>query len=642
MSGGGPYTFEEILRLRWNEDYRLTLEDWSGRHPAGVRAALGCSQETEVLGMLGAELLRTESVFDQPMQSFAADLVVRATYRLRRTPSAACGASSLSHFVTAPPEREPGTGEFRKSGEFRLRYALNLNVCHDIGGVMIAPLCRFPKDRLTQQRGLVTDEYLLPLLREEDYVPAARFFLQECYPSALSAPTAVNGRLAAQRLGLKVRRVYPAEESAEQGRILFEDSVLRLREADGSVREERLEAGTVLINGDLCRTRAAENETVLHELAHYFLHRLFFGLQRMRPEDPPFRGEVPADRLERQAARLPGYLLMEENQARKELARLLRSRGGDRGPESIAWMLEMLCRRFQVSPGLARQRMLELGFPEAAGVGLRTDGRRVPDHGCGESWPEGCTYVVPLREALRLFRSDAAFRAALESGHYAYAEGHFCLREEKYLREKPGRPPWLTDYGRRHMDECCLRFAFGEKVFSGSFRNGQAARLREDREHYQPLQFLAEPESRDRVKENRRFIEEARLWEALLREIPREASLKEALEVIRLRRGLSWEEIAARIGVDRKTLMRWVTREDISLPHLTALCVALNLPPELGRELVRISECPLRRTEHAAVYRRMIDFAGMAGMDVARCNEMLRQEGLPPLHESGESLAAAM
>ncbi len=616
---GGPYTLEEILRLRWNEDYRLTLEDWCGKHPEGVRAALGCSQDTEILELQGMELLRTESVFDQRPRCFMADLVVRADFRLLQGGEELCG-----------------------SGDFRLRYALDLSYRQDLGGVMIAPLFRFPKDRLTQQRGIVTDEYLLPRLREEDYGPAARFFLEECYPEALVHPTAVNGKVAALRLGLRVCRFFPAEPDAPQGQMIFEDCTVRLRGRDGRATEEKVEAGTILINGGLCRTRTEENETVLHELAHYYLHRLFFGLQQMRPEDPCGREEAPADRLERQAERLPGYLLMEERQTRKELARLLRDRKGDRSPESMVWILERLCRRFQVSPGLARQRMTELGFPEAAGIGQRADGRRVPDHGCGGSWPEGCGYVIPLREAMRLFQEDGAFRAALRSGRYAYAEGHFCLRDERYLQERPGRRLWLTDYGRRHMDECCLCFAFGESAFSGSFRYGRAAKLREDREHYQPLRFQAEPESRERVRENRRFIEEAQLWEALLREIPREASLKEALEIIRRKRGLSWDEFAARIGVDRKTLMRWVSREAISLPHLTAVCVALNLPPELGRELIRISECPLRRTEHAAVYRRMIDFAGTAGMDVARCNEMLRQEGLPPLHASGESLAEAI
>ena len=103
-----------------------------------------------------------------------------------------------------------------------------------------------------------------------------------------------------------------------------------------------------------------------------------------------------------------------------------------------------------------------------------------------------------------------------------------------------------------------------------------------------------------------------------------------ALQEILDRMGLTWEELSFRVGVNRKTLYGWFTRPDISLPHLVCVCVALGLRADVGFALAELAECRIRRCPNHELYLMMI--ASAPGLTVARCNEILRQETLPPLH----------
>ena len=670
-----PLPFHELLRKGLGEDFELCLEEYVRLHPRALRAAMEIAEPEAPPRLIpsSTRILRTESCFDQPIESWVADLVARASFR-----------TEDGHV---------------KEGDFRLRYVMDLRPgSRRVIGPLIHTDREFPKDRITE--GICpTDEWFLPILSPEGAEKSAESLLRRCYPEARYGVRALDGRILAERMGLKIRRVRFPEERQEQGWVCFAAGRAELRDEQGGVIFEEIEPFTILLNTARCRTRAAENETLVHECIHVWLHRAFFLAQQLLPreewkeeetEDQEGKEEkegkpegeekagnegnegnekreektereekagpavgvsvsglerpvFPTALMERQAEQLIRRILMEKRQVEREIYRLLRRRKDDscgRSPETMAALLYGLSRAFRVSAEQARERLKDLGFEEADGVGRFVDGRRVPDHGCEGPWLPGTTYTLSLREAARLYQEDAAFRDRLDSGRYAFAEGHFCLRDPAFLREEPGLLPRLTPLGRRSVDRCCLVFRRKPEETDGAgrephFPESRAARYRENSDQFGRIEFCAVEGTYARELENRRFLEEAAHWRSLLAAIPEDADLRTAVDIVRDRMGLSWSELALRIGVDRKTLSRWLSREEISLAHMTAICVALQLRSDVAEKLIRVSECRRRRVPGADAYWAMIEMA--RDLDVRRCNEILRQEGLPPLHAGEEA-----
>ena len=616
--GNRPRTLPEYLAECCGLDFHELLTEYGLRRPAPLREALGCAEGTPIRHV-GTRLLRTESVLEQPEEELAADLVLRGDYLAA----------------------EEG-GERRCSAEFRFRCVLDLTE----GGagfrrLYAAPQALIPEDAVTRQAGTATDRWLLPLLRREDYPRMAERMLRAYYPEALRGTRPVNAFTLARRMGLRVYRARLEPGSRVQGRVFFAPAAVSVRDPDGHLTETAVEAGTVLLNRDLCPDRETEAATLVHECVHYCLDRHFFRLQQLCAEEYPgwcsrelgaagTAGNRPADWMERHAERLPAYILLPEARVRQEAERVLARFGGERTPEAMRRLIVDLAGRFGVPRPMVKLRLLQLGYPEAAGVMARTDGREVPDHGCGR-WKDGRTYTVSFRDAARLLREDGYFAGLLRSGRFLYAEGHFCLDGEQYLTRNAAGEPALTDYARRHMDECCLAFRnTGFRDIRADYEPGRAARKRQVSAYEHRPVLAAAPDTGARLKENADFVAQARLWAGLLEVIRGAEEFRAALQEILDRMGLTWEELSFRVGVNRKTLYGWYTRPDISLPHLVCVCVALGLRADVGFALAELAECRIRRCPNHELYLMMI--ASAPGLTVARCNEILRQEKLPPLH----------
>jgi len=89
-------------------------------------------------------------------------------------------------------------------------------------------------------------------------------------------------------------------------------------------------------------------------------------------------------------------------------------------------------------------------------------------------------------------------------------------------------------------------------------------------------------------------------------------------------------ELAMRMGVSRAAWRKWCA-EKMSLRHIVAICIALDVRADLGMELVRLAgHSFLNNKEHNILLAMMYETKDLT---VARANEILRQEKLAPLTE---------
>ena len=624
-----PYDAAEILEEVFHQDFAGLIQEAMDRDPRAAAIAAGRPEARE-FRLIRPNKPRVRSAFCQPERCTRVDLIFRPTVE-----------------ATVPAGREAGIAGVKRDRflpEYRISYLLDLKekIC---SRPTAAAAWQFLRDGFTEMGIGVSDAYLLPVLGQEDYPAIAKDFLRRYYPEALEEAAAVDGRRLAARMGLKVRRVRLESGSEAMGLVTFDRMRVKLQDAEGRVKEESIPPMTVLINTALCRTEEAENTTLVHECCHVYLDRLFFRLQmlsgkpctvsmcRRRPDArPAVRTGGPLTWMETQAEKLPAYILMEENNSLSLIEQLMAEDGGARTPENIGRVIRRLAEDFGVSRSMARCRMIELGYPEAEGVFGYLDSRRIPDHGCGGAWPCGVSYSISPADAGALLRESAEFRRALGSRRYVYAEGHFCLDEPRYIQAGIRQEKSLTPYARHHMEECCIAFKVGGYPVGTAGEEAWAARKRPAKGQYQTrYSFAAEPETKAGRKENELFTADARLWAALEAELPDD--IAGAVQVILDRKGLPQEELAMRLGVSRAALRKWCTR-GMSLRHVVAICIALDVWGHVGENLVRLAGYSFRRTEEQEILQMMLYHT--EDLTVARANEIMRQHGLKPLTEGKE------
>lgn len=629
--GSRPYSVVEILREVFKEDFRKAIQSYMDTCPDGAADAIGVPEARD-FSLVWLSEPRVESTLKQPACTMAVDLVFRAA------------VTASAPMTTAAPVR----GDASETVVETRRYAMNYRMRYMIGlwsrrcsAPAIAPIEYFPEDVITEQNTAITNQFLLPIMYEKDYPKAGRRLLERYYPEALDGPTAVDGMELARRMKLTVRKVRLEGGTDLQGRIYFDWTVVKLKEPDGSVRDERIPPMTVLVNLDNCLTPETVNSTIVHECCHVFLDMPFFMLQmlsgkpytsytsRKRKKQKYARANSAIDWMELQAEKLPAYVLMEEEVTGREIARLLELRGGVRSPENMYWILCRLASTFKVSKCMAKYRMIELGYPEAEGIYNYIDHEKIPDYGCAGQWVRGITYLISLSDAGALLRKSNRFADALLSGGYAYVEGHFCLDVEKYVQTGYGMVRRLTAYARHNIDECCIAFSVGGRYTNAEYEDAKAAKMTPVVGKYLSRhEFAGEPETKQRQKENETFSGDAIFWKDILLSMP--DSLTAAIKKIRMAKGINQETLAMRLGVTRASYNKW-SYGKMSKRHIVALCIALDVRGDVGMELVRLGGYTLMNNEEDNLFTAMLFDTDK--LTVGRANEILRQKNLAALTE---------
>ena len=604
----GPFSAVEILREVFNEDFRAALDMYVRVFSDDVKEAIG-NKEAQNLRLIRVGEPRVANVYDSDIRHMAIELVIVGTVRA-----------------------DVGEGGMDYIRPFNVSYLIDV-----IGKKCSAPSICAAASISNSGRPHVNG-YLLPIMYEDDYPETAYRMLKEYYPEALDEPTAIDGIELAHRMRLTVKHVRLPKGSDIRGVIYFSRAEVTVLDDNGGFKAMEVSPLTILLNTDLCPTPVMKNSTLVHECVHAYLDYRFFMLQSLsgmqydacmgRTLSPRkyIKTNSPIEWMELQAEKLPAFILMEENNTRRYIEDLYDSSRWDKSPDNVMRVVEQLAEKFGVSRSMAKYRMIELGFPEAEGVYCFIDGKRIPNHGCAEQWESGVTYSISRLEAAALLNHSHEFNSALRSGCYSYVEGHYCLNSPDYVTGT-GRSKRLTQYARTHIDECCIAFSAYGRYSKTDYTAGIAARKTEVKDKYQTRHnFNSEPGTKERMLQNKLFHEDAMLWDKLKKELP--DTFYNAVQFIIDAKGISQDDLAWRIGISRSALQKWC-KGKITLPHVVALCIALNIRADVGEELVRIAGLAFKDSTADSLLHAMIFEAN--DLSVERANEMLTQSGFPKL-----------
>ena len=604
----GPFSAIEILREVFNEDFKAALDMYVRAYPDDIKAAIG-NNEAWNLTLVRTGEPRVADVYDSDIRHMAIELVIIGTLR--------ADVEGMSKDYIRP---------------FHMSYLI------DVSGKKCSAPSICATDSVSNSGRPRVNGYLLPIMYEEDYPETAYRMLKTYYPEALDEPTAINGIELAHRMKLKVKHVRLPKGSDARGQIYFSKATVTVLDDNDRFKALDVTPLTILLNIDLCPTSEMKNSTVVHECVHAYLDYRFFMLQSLSGEQYDacmgrslsprkyVKTNSPIEWMELQAEKLPAYILMEETNTRRYIEDLYDDCRWDRSPENVMRILERLAEKFGVSRSMAKYRMIELGFPEAEGVYCYVDGKRIPDYGCSDNWMDGVTYSISRMEAAALLTRSDEFNSALRSGCYSYVEGHYCLNSPDYVTGT-GKSKRLTPYARTHIDECCIAFSASGRYAKIDYSAGIAARKTEIKDKYQTRHhFNSEPDSKERMLQNKLFQEDAMLWDKLKRELP--DTFYKAIQFILDAKGISQDELAWRIGISRSAMQKWC-KGKVTLPHIVALCIALDVRADVGEDLVRIAGLAFKDTEQDKLRRALL--FETKELSVARANEIMEQAGIPRL-----------
>lgn len=479
--------------------------------------------------------------------------------------------------------------------------------------VRITNVSEYDVSRYERDRSL--SQNLVPYMYEEDVERHAEDFLRRHYPKALMQPMALPVEEIVASMGMKLY-FAPLEEGVfgktyfGSEKVFVYTNILRKETC-----EIVTEPGTMLINPNVyfMYNIGTANNTIIHECVHWDRHRKPFELQKLLqgecnhisceivevydgiPEDAP-----ALKWMEWQANQLAPRILMPAEMTKRKLDECLRRLHAEypmmRNAELMEQAVGELASFFMVSAIAAKIRVIELGYDEAHGVQVFSDGKYLPPF----SFPRGTlkpnqTFVIDEKSAMiQIFMSEE-LRSMYFEGRLIFANSMVCINAPKYVTKSETGLPILTNYALEHVHECC--YVFERKInasdtYSDSFY--RRCFLCRDVSSVTFIEAKYDPNHKDNQSKSQRKEEIERISESvtdivrrLATEIP--SGFSGTLNYHMNRKGITNEELSYRTNISTVSISEYrnTLTPKITIERAVALCNGLKLEKHYSHDLMK-------------------------------------------------------
>ena len=480
------------------------------------------------------------------------------------------------------------------------------------------------KDKKEYEDCWKLDKYLVPVLRRDEIDKYSEQLWEDVYPEAAKDPKLRKADDLAAKLGLSIRLLHLYNQSHVRSVIYFCESTVLIqtkrqcgeREAPPPV-EYTVAPNTIVLNCNSNDTRGYDLD-IYHECIHYEWHYLFYRLQDMHNNDMKqirmTRKSIqkdqdiadPTEFMEHQArygsygVMMPIRFMYDTISTRyKGIMENKRQDGTfDHDGHRYDAIARGIASDYSLSKAKVRARMLQLGYTAAKGALNYVDGRYITPFAFSdiENARGSETYVIDRKSVLELYKADKEFREIMQTGHFAYVDGHVVHCDSANIIRECDRV-YLSAWANAHIDRVSLRFS---KEYTGSHTCKYA---------------FGKMNSEEAVKKSFRFLDlngKMTFKEAeyaknrLMEEMP--LSFHGALTYI-MKGRVTVDELVNRIHISKSTLLRLRTeeRKKYNLDHVIAICIGLNLPPWLSEILLDKAGLTVKRFGPYGYYGTILD-----------------------------------
>lgn len=504
-----------------------------------------------------------------------------------------------------------------------------------------------------QKYGKPMSDTLIPYLFADKGEEVATDFLKRYYPEALKNPLALDTTLLAKRMGLKIEVKEITKDFSIFGKIIFADCDSEVYDSTSDKHlREHFSAGTIIVDPKayVLRNLGSVNNTIVHECVHWDRHKKSFQLERLYNSEVTqlqcmvvgglknsgFRSST--DWMEWQACFLASKILMPISQFKNKAEETIRNFMLELGKSNIVDVIEPvidhLATFFCVSRQAAKNRLVAIGYEEAIGAFTYIDGHYVKAHAFKRGTIKANqTFCISIRDAALIGYSDITLANLLKSGTFVYVDSHFCLNDEKYIYINANGNVGMTEYARLHMDECCLVFSL--KIHS---KNQYSEDLHSEcvlcRDVDSGIEFITifPKDSNDgTISQAKLIIQRNAELQKLIATLP--LSFGDTLAELMKWSEITVEELSEKSLLNEKLIQRMRNNPEYpkNIECVIAVCLGMNLPPELSEVLIKKAGFSLRIVDNEA--HAIYDFIlkHMYRDSVANCNRLLETVGFKPI-----------
>ncbi len=472
-----------------------------------------------------------------------------------------------------------------------------------------------------QLRDQAMYDSLVPVMYAKDYEDRAEQFLKEVHPKAIVNNTPPDPMDIAKRLGLTVIPRHITKDCSVFGQIYFRETDAEFYDEEtDSMKSERVPAKTIVVdpNTFFLYNLGKVNNTIIHECVHWYYHRKAFELDRLCNESASMigckvvggvnyqRSSNDIGKMETQANALTPRIQMPMPSFKVAAGRRLNEIRAKLGKRDLIDLMEplidQLAQDYGVSRLAAKIRLLEAGFTEAIGTFNYVDGHYVRPYSFRSgSLKENQTFTISAMDAAVQRLMNPELRALTENGDYLFVENHYVYNTNQYVQYGENGELQLTEYARRHMNECCLIFDMkilsnvDKQYYTECYLNRESSDVTFEVVFHNGYEN-APPERQIALR--KKTAEEERQICMQMTEDP-----GQCLKLLLQWRNMNQKKLAEAVGCNEKTISRIINGETQKAEVETGvlICFALHLPPMISNKLLKVLDCPLnlpRNQEH--------------------------------------------
>ena len=490
------------------------------------------------------------------------------------------------------------------------------------------------------------DKYLVPILRRDEIDQYAEDIWANHYPEAVNNPKLRRPRDLAERLHLSVVTVPLYKQGNTRSIVFFHDAGVMVLdnsepgEHKDSYHEEPIKANTIVLNSRTDGSYSYDLD-IYHECIHYEWHYLFYRLQDMHNNDvkqlrmvrrSAVKDKDPANPvrfMEFQACygsyalMMPKAFMLEtiENLYKDAYAGKRKDGYYDHDGRRLDYVARRIAADYVLSKSRVRARMIQLGYIAAVGALNYVDGKYITPFAFSDTG--NCsgdeTYVISRKNVSLLYKKDKAFQQIMQSGKFAYVDGHVVYCEsDNVIQDTNGVR--LSGWANAHIDRVSLRFS---KTYIGNHRYTYNFGQMNSKEAVESAFKFLDLSGTMTLKELQKAADH------MVEEMPN--SFHGALAYI-MKGRCTVDELVRRIPISRSTLLRLRTeeRKQYNLDQIIAICIGLHLPPWMSEILLDRARLSVKRTGPYAYYGIILDCFFMDS--ILEVQQFITENGFEPLN----------
>lgn len=453
------------------------------------------------------------------------------------------------------------------------------------------------------------DGDLIPFIKKSDFSNCAEKILSTYYPEAMDKAVPIDPKLLAKRMGLSIVESKITKDFSILGQFFFDDGEATFYDQDhNAYYRKNIKANTIVIDPEATyiHSYGEESLTIAHECVHAFFHRKAFNFTRMlngslssivcSAQTSKTSQSRTLQWIEWQANSIAPYLLTPANNFKNKAYSLCKEKiaiGNFDPLNGVPELIAEIADYYAITKQAARRRLIDIGCEAAIGCLNWVDDHYVPSYLFKKgSLKSGETYTVGFKDVGKsaFACSDQSLLPFILNGGFVFVENHLVIKSEKYIgRGENG--PCLTDYARRHLDECAVKFKI-KVIDSDHFSEDFAKQcyLCKNANYFKYSILVSDNKSLADSPLAREALENSLKDKCAIEEKIGGKNINQALAAIQEYRGITNKELSFDSHLDDRTIRRYTSGETKKPDKKTliAFCIALKVRnPVLIETLLR-------------------------------------------------------